>query len=60
MSKITHASTLRARQIKHLLRLIAATSHHPERDAVILLLGHYCGPRIDKRVLRQAFVDVFF
>lgn len=48
-------------QIRHLLRVTEATSRHPKRDAAILLLGLSCTTRYiecDKRILRQAFIDV--
>lgn len=43
---MTQATTLKPSQVKHLLRVTAATSRHPERDCVILLLGITAGMRI--------------
>lgn len=43
---ITRALVLASSQIRHLLRVTETTSRHPERDAVILLLGLTCGMRI--------------
>lgn len=59
MQKITRASAISAGQIKHLLRVTAATSHHPERDAVILLLGHCCGLRITETA-QITVADIMF
>jgi site-specific recombinase XerD len=45
---ITRAPTLTPGQQRHLLRVTAATSRHPERDCLILLLGHATGMRISE------------
>ncbi|MBM5575791.1 site-specific integrase [Deefgea sp. CFH1-16] len=59
MPKITRAAVLTAGQIKHLFRVTEATSHHPERDAVILLLGFCCGLRISE-VSQITIADIMF
>jgi integrase/recombinase XerD len=40
------AATLRPAQIRHLLRVTEATSWHPERDALVLLLSLTCAVRV--------------
>lgn len=45
---IKRAKTLKSAQIRHLLRVTEATSRHPERDALVLLLGFTCGMRISE------------
>ena len=45
MSEVSRAAVLAPGQIRHLLRVTEATSRHPERDAVVLLLGLCCGLR---------------
>ena len=40
------ATSLRPGQIRHLLRDTAATSRHPERDTLVLLLGLTVGMRV--------------
>ncbi|MBU9690781.1 site-specific integrase [Burkholderia multivorans] len=46
-------------QIRHLLRVTEATSRHPARDAVILLLGMSVGMRITE-VAQLTVADVMF
>jgi len=48
---------LRSSQIRHLLRVTEATSRHPERDALILLLGITCGMRVTE-IARVEVADV--
>lgn len=36
---MAQATTLQPGQIRHLLRVTASTSRHPERDCLVLLLG---------------------
>lgn len=36
---MSQATTLKAGQIRHLLRVTDATSRHPARDCLVLLLG---------------------
>jgi len=43
---MAQASTLQPGQIRHLLRVTAATSRHPERDCLVLLLGITAGMRV--------------
>jgi integrase/recombinase XerD len=51
------AATLRPAQIRHLLRVTDATSRHPERDALVLLLGLTCALRITE-IARLLVADV--
>lgn len=46
MSDKARAGTLRPAQVRHLLRVTRATSRHPERDALVLLLGITCAMRV--------------
>lgn len=55
---IKRAKTLKPSQIRHLLRVTEATSRHPERDALILLLGFTCGMRVSG-IARIEVADVF-
>lgn len=41
--RVAQAATLRPAQIRHLLAVTSATSRHPERDCLVLLLGITCG-----------------
>lgn len=43
-----HARSLRPSEVRHLLRVTKATSRHPERDVLILLLGIAVGMRISE------------
>ena len=52
-----HAVVLLPSQVRHLLRVTEATSRHPERDALILLLGISCGVRITE-IARLEVADV--
>ncbi|MEM5433471.1 Integrase family protein [Cupriavidus taiwanensis] len=54
---IKRAKTLKPSQIRHLLRVTAATSRHPERDELILLLGFTCGMRVSE-IARIEVADV--
>lgn len=45
---MSQASTLKPGQIRHLLRVTNATSRHPERDCLVLLLGLTCGMRVSE------------
>ncbi|MGD1325219.1 tyrosine-type recombinase/integrase [Pandoraea pnomenusa] len=54
---IKRAKTLKPAQIRHLLRVTEATSRHPERDALILLLGFTCVMRISE-IARIEVADV--
>jgi integrase/recombinase XerD len=57
--QIKRAEVLSPSQIRHLLRVTAATSRHPERDAVILLLGLGCGMRITE-IAQVTVADFYF
>lgn len=48
MPRKKHAKSLRPSEIRHLLRVTRATSRHPERDVLILLLGLAVGMRISE------------
>lgn len=52
------ATTLKPGQIRHLLRVTEATSRHPERDCLVLLLGLTCGMRVSE--IAQLIQDVMF
>lgn len=54
---VKRAKTLKPAQIRHVLRVTEATSRHPERDALILLLGLTCGMRISE-IARIEVADV--
>lgn len=54
---IKRAKTLKPSQIRHLLRVTEATSRHPERDALILLLGFTCGMRVSE-IARIEVADI--
>jgi site-specific recombinase XerD len=54
---IRRAKTLKPSQIRHLLRVTEATSRHPERDTLILLLAFTCGMRVSE-VARIEVADV--
>ncbi|MBG0881941.1 site-specific integrase [Burkholderia sp. 9775_39] len=56
---IKRAAALSPGQIRHLLRVTEATSRHPARDAVILLLGLCAGMRITE-VAQITAADVMF
>lgn len=45
---MSQATTLKPGQIRHLLRVTGATSRHPERDILVLLLGLTCGMRVSE------------
>ncbi|WP_284076926.1 tyrosine-type recombinase/integrase [Herbaspirillum aquaticum] len=45
---MSQATTLKPGQIRHLLRVTGATSRHPERDTLVLLLGLTCGMRLSE------------
>ncbi len=51
------AGTLRPAEIRHLLRVTAATSRHAARDAVVLLLGLTCAMRVTE-IARLLVSDV--
>lgn len=43
---IKRAATLRPGQLRHVLRVTAATSRHPERDCLAVLMTHCAGLRV--------------
>lgn len=51
------AATLSPSQLRHLLRVTEATSHHPERDVVILWLSFGCGMRVTE-IARLTVADI--
>jgi len=56
---IERAASLTPAQQRHLLRVTAATSQNPERDCLILLLGHTCGMRISE-IAQVTVADLMF
>ncbi|WAG17867.1 site-specific integrase (plasmid) [Burkholderia gladioli] len=56
---MAQAATLRPAQIRHLLAVTAATSRHPERDCLVLLLGMTCGMRVSE-IAQIEVQDVLF
>jgi site-specific recombinase XerD len=56
---MSQATTLKAGQIRHLLRVTKATSRHPERDCLVLLLGLTCGMRVSE-IAQLEIQDVMF
>ncbi|CAN7786448.1 site-specific integrase [Caballeronia sp. LjRoot34] len=56
---IKRAEVLSPSQIRHLLRVTDATSRHPARDAVVLLLGLACGMRITE-IAQVTVADFYF
>lgn len=46
--RMAQAAKLRPAQIRHLLAVTSATSRHPERDCLVLLLGITCGMRVSE------------
>lgn len=56
---MVQAITLQSGQIRHLLRVTAATSRHPERDCLVLLLGITAGMRVTE-IAQLEVQDVLF
>lgn len=56
---MAQATTLKPGQTRHLLRVTEATSRHPERDRLILLLGITCGLR-NSEIAQLEVADVLF
>lgn len=56
---MAQATTLQPGQIRHLLRVTAATSRHPERDCLVLLLGLTAGMRVTE-IAQIEVQDVLF
>ena len=67
MQEITRAKTLHQGQFNRLIKITQGTSRYPERDVLVLMLGHHCGMRIteisrltvdlDQAVLKAMFMD---
>ncbi|WP_413183374.1 tyrosine-type recombinase/integrase [Paraburkholderia sacchari] len=57
--RMAQAATLRPAQIRHLLAVTSATSRHPERDCLVLLLGITCGMRVSE-IAQIEVQDVLF
>lgn len=56
---MAQATTLQPGQIRHLLRVTAATSRHPERDCLVLLIGLTAGMRVTE-IAQIEVQDVLF
>ncbi|SFD39747.1 Phage integrase family protein [Massilia yuzhufengensis] len=56
---MAQATSLQPGQIRHLLRVTAATSRHPERDTLVLLLGLTAGMRVTE-IAQIEVQDVLF
>jgi len=56
---MAQATSLRPGQFRHLLRVTAATSRHPERDTLVLLLGLTAGMRVTE-IAQIEVQDVLF
>jgi len=56
---MAQATSLQSGQIRHLLRVTAATSRHPERDTLVLLLGLTAGMRVTE-IAQIEVQDVLF
>lgn len=56
---MAQAASLQPGQIRHLLRVTAATSRHPERDTLVLLLGLTAGMRVTE-IAQIEVPDVLF
>jgi site-specific recombinase XerD len=57
MTEITRAKTLHQGQFSRLIKITQATSRYPERDVLVLMLGHHCGMRITE-ISRLTVADV--
>ena len=56
MPEVTRAKTLHQGQFNRLIKITQATSRYPERDVLVLILGH-CGMRITE-ISRITVADV--
>jgi integrase/recombinase XerD len=56
---MAQATTLQPGQIRHLMRVTASTSRHPERDCLVLWLGLTAGMRVTE-IARIEVQDVLF
>lgn len=57
MPEINRAKTLHQGQFTRLIKITQATSRYPERDVLVLMLGHHCGMRITE-ISRLTVADV--
>lgn len=57
MTEITRAKTLHQGQFNRLIKITLATSRYPERDVLVMILGHHCGMRITE-ISRLTVADV--
>lgn len=57
MQEVTRAKTLHQGQFNRLIKITQATSRYPERDVLVLMLGHHCGMRITE-ISRLTVADV--
>ena len=57
MQDITRAKTLHRGQFTRLIKITQGTSRYPERDVLVLMLGHHCGMRITE-ISRLTVADV--
>lgn len=57
MPEITRAKTLHQGQFTRLIKITQATSRYPQRDVLVLMLGHHCGMRITE-ISRLTVADV--
>lgn len=57
MPDITRAKTLHQGQFTRLIKITQATPRYPERDVLVLMLGHHCGMRITE-ISRLTVADV--
>ena len=57
MPEINRAKTLHQGQFTRLIKITQATSRYPERDVLVLMLGHHCGMRITE-ISRITVADV--
>lgn len=57
MPEVTRAKTLHQGQFNRLIKITQSTSRYPERDVLVLMLGHCCGMRITE-ISRLTVADV--
>lgn len=57
MQDITRAKALHQGQFARLIKITQGTSRYPERDILVLMLGHHCGMRITE-ISRLTVADV--
>lgn len=59
MQKQTRAATLHKGEFQRLIKITRATSKLPDRDVLVLMLGHKAGLRITE-ISRITIADVMF